>query len=667
MVAKVASAAALPPVRVGSDQSYYKEQCERQSVYLRQLKTCMQQFQEARDHRQGVEEKTRAVEDRARLLEDRLERRHQILESLLWNGATSPKLDRETLAAAQDSSPKTSPSATRLKDLPIRDAAVPLISTSPKGGACTSPKDAASAKDTNRCLMCAATRRQHAVEVAFLKQKMATIERNMCQSNARLADCQEELSAEKEILLDSMQQNEALQAKLAQSQRQLTTSKLELQRSRRACLEAEGGRRAARVALLECAAQNTRLVEAFADKKREVRRLTGELKRQSALKDAHIEDIEHRLRVADAEVAALRQQLAETSQLPAVQRQDAYKQDDLAVGITSEGPCSFDYNTAQSPTGSLQSAKAVFTSCASSSKCTSPCSVPFDLGDDESAEIPGADIPVMGAISLHCKARNTADYDIGARDSELDRLQSEVALLQSENLRLNQLHQDALAQVQEAMHFKEANKLKIKGNGLFNQGQYEQACKEYSAALALQLTDGEFNAVVYCNRGAAHAAVSQYLSALADCNAAIRLSPAYTRAIQRRAEVFIAIGDYSSALQDLTQLGSSAAKDTLTLSMTELKRRVRRKAAPNYYAVLSLSDSASHAEVKAAYRKLALRHHPDKAPFDAVKCDAEALFKRLGEAYAVLCDAQKRQKYDLENGRFAHGLFGQSREYSDWP
>ena len=66
----------------------------------------------------------------------------------------------------------------------------------------------------------------------------------------------------------------------------------------------------------------------------------------------------------------------------------------------------------------------------------------------------------------------------------------------------------------------------------------------------------------------------------------------------------------------------------------------------DYYEVLDVSKDASKEEIKRAYRKLALKYHPDrnKAP------DAESQFKEISEAYAVLSDDEKRSQYD----RFGH-------------
>jgi len=63
----------------------------------------------------------------------------------------------------------------------------------------------------------------------------------------------------------------------------------------------------------------------------------------------------------------------------------------------------------------------------------------------------------------------------------------------------------------------------------------------------------------------------------------------------------------------------------------------------DYYEVLGVSRSADAGTIKSAYRKLALKYHPDRNPGDA---SAEERFKEAAEAYGVLADATKRQRYD---------------------
>ncbi|MDO6676452.1 molecular chaperone DnaJ [Tenacibaculum sp. 1B UA] len=78
----------------------------------------------------------------------------------------------------------------------------------------------------------------------------------------------------------------------------------------------------------------------------------------------------------------------------------------------------------------------------------------------------------------------------------------------------------------------------------------------------------------------------------------------------------------------------------------------------DYYEILGISKSASQAEIKKAYRKMAIKHHPDKNPNDK---EAEEKFKLAAEAYEILSDENKKARYDqyghaaFEGG---HGGFG---------
>src|SRR3981189_2132747 len=74
----------------------------------------------------------------------------------------------------------------------------------------------------------------------------------------------------------------------------------------------------------------------------------------------------------------------------------------------------------------------------------------------------------------------------------------------------------------------------------------------------------------------------------------------------------------------------------------------------DYYKLLDVARGATEADIKKAYRRLAMKFHPDRNPEDP---ESEHKFKEAKEAYEVLCDAQKRAVYDqfghagLEGGR----------------
>ena len=77
----------------------------------------------------------------------------------------------------------------------------------------------------------------------------------------------------------------------------------------------------------------------------------------------------------------------------------------------------------------------------------------------------------------------------------------------------------------------------------------------------------------------------------------------------------------------------------------------------DYYEILEVSKDASPEELKKAYRKQAIKFHPDKNPG---KKDAEEKFKEAAEAYEILSDTNKRQRYD----QYGHAGVGNGGGFS---
>jgi molecular chaperone DnaJ len=83
-------------------------------------------------------------------------------------------------------------------------------------------------------------------------------------------------------------------------------------------------------------------------------------------------------------------------------------------------------------------------------------------------------------------------------------------------------------------------------------------------------------------------------------------------------------------------------------------------AGKDYYKILGVKRDASEREIKQAYRRLARKHHPDVNPGDKT---AEAKFKEINEAYEVLSDKEKRQKYDQYGDQWQYAdQFAKARE-----
>lgn len=230
---------------------------------------------------------------------------------------------------------------------------------------------------------------------------------------------------------------------------------------------------------------------------------------------------------------------------------------------------------------------------------------------------------------------------------------------------------------------------KAAGNEAFQVGKHAEAVEHYTAALACNGESRPYNAVCFCNRAAASQALGHIADAIADCSRAIALDSVYPKALSRRATLHEMIRDYGQVCNDLRRLitlledyqshgknnqaskggGSSTntqdlrqAQDRLAKAEEEMKKGLP----VDHYLVLGVDFSCSANEIKKAYRKAALKHHPDKAGQflargengddgslwkevgDEVRRDAERLFKLIGEAYAILSDPTKRLRYDTE-------------------
>jgi DnaJ family protein C protein 7 len=246
------------------------------------------------------------------------------------------------------------------------------------------------------------------------------------------------------------------------------------------------------------------------------------------------------------------------------------------------------------------------------------------------------------------------------------------------------------------------------GNDAFQIGKHKEAIEHYTAAISSSVESRPFAAVCFCNRAAAHQSLSQITDAIADCSLSIALDPSYTKALSRRATLHEMIRDYEQAANDLQKLVSILEKQCQDKSqksagiVKDLKRtrhrlsiaeeKARRGTPLDLYMILGIKSSDSASEIKKAYRKAALRHHPDKAGQFLARCeigddgysykeiaekvhsDADRLFKIIGEAYAILSDTAKRTKYDLreemrdeEEEYRSNTTFGRSSNFNTSP
>jgi DnaJ family protein C protein 7 len=182
------------------------------------------------------------------------------------------------------------------------------------------------------------------------------------------------------------------------------------------------------------------------------------------------------------------------------------------------------------------------------------------------------------------------------------------------------------------------------GNAAFKAGKLTEALEIYTKTLAIDPENEGTNSKLFSNRATVLTKLGKQEEALNDYDKALELDPTFSKVYYKRAAAHMklerfeeAVRDYKSALE--RDQGSREIRSQLHEAELALKKSLRK----DYYKVLGVSKDCADADIKKAYRKLALQYHPDKNPGDQ---QAEVKFKEIGEAYAILSDPQKKQRYD---------------------
>ncbi|CAK7268371.1 hypothetical protein SEPCBS119000_003027 [Sporothrix epigloea] len=188
------------------------------------------------------------------------------------------------------------------------------------------------------------------------------------------------------------------------------------------------------------------------------------------------------------------------------------------------------------------------------------------------------------------------------------------------------------------------DRMKEEGNREYKAGRWQEAIDKYTDALSIDPSNRGINSKLLQNRALCRLKLKQYNEAIADCDNAISLDPSYSKARRTKANAYGLAERWEDAVREWKALAEREPEDRTVLK--EVKRaemELKKSQRKDYYKILGVTKDADDKEIKKAYRKLAVVHHPDKNPGDE---SAEARFKDIGEAYETLSDSQKRARYD---------------------
>ena len=197
-------------------------------------------------------------------------------------------------------------------------------------------------------------------------------------------------------------------------------------------------------------------------------------------------------------------------------------------------------------------------------------------------------------------------------------------------------------------HIEQIDPAKIRANTYFKNNNYEQAIKEYTKLLEFDPENKNFMSIILTNRALCYKKQGKNMEALKDADQAIHYNPNYATAYIRRAliyEEFKMFDDAKSDLSKAKELDPNNSK--IDGYINEANQKADQARNRDYYQILGISRNATADEIKKAYRKMALKYHPDRnSETEQTKKIAQRKFEDVSDAYSVLSDPKKKQMFD---------------------
>jgi len=213
--------------------------------------------------------------------------------------------------------------------------------------------------------------------------------------------------------------------------------------------------------------------------------------------------------------------------------------------------------------------------------------------------------------------------------------------------------------------------VKTRGNTAFKAQNFDEACNIYTEALQVDPLNKITNAKLYFNRALARSKIKaadcdeeekRDRLVIQDCDKAIELDESYVKAYRRRGYAKQNIGEHEEAVRDFETVLKKEPTQENKQAVRDAKKKEKMAARKDYYKILNIAKDADDNQIKKAYKKKALVHHPDRhaAASDEEKAKNEKAFKDVNEAFSILSDSQKRHRYDngldVETGGMSGGM-----------
>lgn len=193
--------------------------------------------------------------------------------------------------------------------------------------------------------------------------------------------------------------------------------------------------------------------------------------------------------------------------------------------------------------------------------------------------------------------------------------------------------------------------LSVPANRSFEEENYREARDHFTVALKITPKSYKLIPKLLYNLAFANSKIGNIRSAIRDCTNAMLNKQMFSSFLKLRADCFKAMRNFEKCVEDYENLLKIERSNEVENLLKEAKIALQRSQSDNFYDILDMNKNASKNEIKKAYKKLALIHHPDKhsdASNDE-KLEQEEIFKKVNQAHDVLANEARRAAYDSQH------------------
>ena len=214
---------------------------------------------------------------------------------------------------------------------------------------------------------------------------------------------------------------------------------------------------------------------------------------------------------------------------------------------------------------------------------------------------------------------------------------------------------------------KKAATMKEEAAEIFKEGKFDEAIERFEECLKLDDMNAAYNSTLLLNIAICHAKLDKKEEAIRALTRAVSYNPKYAKAFVKRGEMYCDIGEFNEAIRDFSTASEFDSNGFgVQAKMKDAQERAKKAKRKDYYKLLGVTKDDGDAVIKKAYKKAALKWHPDKnTETEEKRAKAEKMFKDVNEAFGVLSDTKKRSQYDqgfdiedINSGKADMGGFG---------